>query len=155
MQVDRDTVIAWYAEAGFAVDKETAWYAGFDLTEALDRVACLAYEAALEQAARVAEADDFAGRPMQHAIAFAIRSLKEQPEQPDAVHQTTRAGEGSTGLTRDERKLRFLLCSAYAGALGYYDDGEAQDNRVFPFIDFMRDSPDDIQRKMWERNRNA
>ncbi len=54
-----------------------------------------------------------------------------------------------------ERKLRHLLCTIYAGALGYYDDGEASDSREHPAIDFLRDSPDDIQRKIWERNRRA
>jgi hypothetical protein len=71
-------------------------------------------------------------------------------------HSTHADGVGSTGIPLEgERKLRFLLCGAYAGAAGYYDDGEAQDCRAHPLIDFMRDSPDDIQKKMWERNRAA
>lgn len=40
--------------------------------------------------------------------------------------------------------LRDLLCSAHAGALAYRDDGEMQDNTVHPFIDFKRDTPEQI-----------
>lgn len=47
--------------------------------------------------------------------------------------------------------LRYLLCVAYAGAKFYGDDGELQDNREFPCIDFKRDSVAEIQRKINER----
>jgi len=56
---------------------------------------------------------------------------------------------------RGEPEIRRLLCVAYAGAAAYMDDGEAQDNRTAPFIDFLRDSPAEIQRKMTERTRKA
>lgn len=51
-----------------------------------------------------------------------------------------------------EKAIRRLLCSVYAGPLAYTDDGEAQDNREHPHIDFMRDSADEIQAKMRQRN---
>lgn len=51
----------------------------------------------------------------------------------------------------EERAIRELLCIAYAGALAYMDDGEAQDNSVNPGIDFIRDSAAEINRKMRER----
>ena len=52
-------------------------------------------------------------------------------------------------------KLRSLLAASYAGAMLYNDDGELQDNREQPFIDFLRDSPDEIERKMSERGLNS
>ncbi|NMU89048.1 hypothetical protein HGQ98_04020 [Achromobacter ruhlandii] len=48
----------------------------------------------------------------------------------------------------DEQRLRRMLCVQYAGALAYMDDGEAQDARAMPIIDFLRDSLDEIERKM-------
>lgn len=54
---------------------------------------------------------------------------------------------------RNEKELRRMLCICYAGPAAYMDDGEAQDARTHPFIDFMRDTPAEIQRKMFERGR--
>lgn len=48
----------------------------------------------------------------------------------------------------DAERLREMLAVAYAGALLYRDDGELQDNRAVPFIDFRRDPVDDIRGKM-------
>lgn len=56
-------------------------------------------------------------------------------------------------LSSEELKLRRMLCIAYAGALAYMDDGEAQDSRETPFIDFLRDSADTIEAKMKERGK--
>lgn len=53
----------------------------------------------------------------------------------------------------DERELRRMLCSVYAGSAAYMDDDEAQDNRVQPCIDFMRDTPAQIAEKMANRAR--
>jgi hypothetical protein len=55
----------------------------------------------------------------------------------------------------DEITLRELLAYAYAGASLYTDDGELQDSRRHPFIDFLRDSPDDIAAKMRQRGKAA
>lgn len=54
-------------------------------------------------------------------------------------------------MCETERKLRLLPCVQIAGALGYYDDGEAQDSRCHPTIDFMRDTPEEIQAKLNKR----
>jgi len=51
-----------------------------------------------------------------------------------------------------ERKLRRLLAIRVSGAALYGDDGELQDSSVRPFIDFLRDSPDEISAKLIERN---
>lgn len=54
--------------------------------------------------------------------------------------------------TADEnRALRRLLAVRVAGALLYADDGELQDNTQNPHIDFRRDTPSEIQRKLQER----
>jgi hypothetical protein len=74
----------------------------------------------------------------------ALASLDVALSAPPAQEQ---AGQ----MVSDERALRRLLCSVYAGPLAYMDDGEAQDNRAHPFIDFLRDAPDVIAAKMRER----
>lgn len=55
----------------------------------------------------------------------------------------------------DERALREMLAIAYAGAALYTDDGEAQDNRCHPCIDFLRDPVAEIRRKMLQRGTDA
>jgi hypothetical protein len=51
----------------------------------------------------------------------------------------------------DELYLRVLVGRLYAGGHLYSDDGELQDNREQPFIDFLRDNPFDIRDKMNQR----
>ena len=53
--------------------------------------------------------------------------------------------------TANERELRKMLCVAYVGVAAYMDDGEAQDNTVMPYIDFLRDAPATIRSKMRSR----
>lgn len=54
-------------------------------------------------------------------------------------------------LVEESRALRVLLCSTYAGAGAYMDDGELQDNRTFPPIDFLRMTPQEILETMNQR----
>lgn len=54
-------------------------------------------------------------------------------------------------LLEENRGLRELLFCAYCGPGGYSDDGELQDNRSRPTIDFKRDSVVEISIKMRER----
>jgi len=50
------------------------------------------------------------------------------------------------------RKLRVLLACSYCSRSSLlYTDGELQDNRMFPFIDFKRDTPEEVQAKMLKR----
>lgn len=49
-------------------------------------------------------------------------------------------------------QLREMLAHLYAGSDLYCDDGELQDARAEPFIDFKRDSVADIRCAMVERN---
>ena len=50
-------------------------------------------------------------------------------------------------LTPEERKLRDLLWASHACAGKYSDDGELQCGCFLPPIDFLRDTPDEIERK--------
>jgi len=52
----------------------------------------------------------------------------------------------------ENEQLREMLARMYAGSDLYCDDGELQDARAEPFIDFKRDSVADIRCAMVERN---
>lgn len=54
-------------------------------------------------------------------------------------------------MSDDEKRLRRLFCARVSGALAYMDDGEAQDGSAEPFIDFLRDGVEEIERKLRER----
>ena len=58
-------------------------------------------------------------------------------------------------VTRDEQQLRYMLgeqwCTNQMVIAPYTDDGQFADNSVFPCIDFMNDSVDEIRRKMQTR----
>ncbi len=56
-------------------------------------------------------------------------------------------------LAIENAELRCMLAWACAGPALYHDDGELQDNREQPFIDFRRDSIDEIRVKTAERAR--
>jgi len=52
----------------------------------------------------------------------------------------------------DCKKLRMMLAMTYSGFRNLYlDDGELQDASVRPFIDFKRDSVNDIEYKITKR----
>jgi hypothetical protein len=55
-------------------------------------------------------------------------------------------------LERDVRELRCMLAGAYSGVSLYRDDGELQDGRQAPIIDFRRDDVDVIAQKMRARS---
>lgn len=57
-------------------------------------------------------------------------------------------------LKEENKKLREMLAFAQAGSMLYHDDGELQDNSTVPFIDYKRDSVDDIIRKRTQRFNN-
>lgn len=57
-------------------------------------------------------------------------------------------------LERENATLRRMLAWACAGAALYHDDGELQDNREPPFIDFKRDSTEAITAKSQQRAMN-
>ena len=68
-----------------------------------------------------------------------------KPEAPAALPPAT----GS-----DEAELRRMLAWAYSGHQLYCDDGELQDSREQPFIDFKRDTIADLRDKMEQRGLN-
>ena len=59
-------------------------------------------------------------------------------------------------MKKGERVLREMLAHATCPfPYLYYDDGELQDSRVEPHIDFLRDTPFDIHNKMIKRSADA
>jgi hypothetical protein len=54
-------------------------------------------------------------------------------------------------IADENAKLRTMLALAYAGASLYADDGELQDARAYPVIDFRRDAVGVIKQKLLER----
>lgn len=54
----------------------------------------------------------------------------------------------------DEAELRRMLAWAYSGHHLYCDDGEMQDSREQPFIDFKRDTISELKDKMEQRGLN-
>jgi len=56
-----------------------------------------------------------------------------------------------TFLKAENRELRLMLCLAFCHQ-PYLDDGEMQDNRTFPYIDYKNDSVESIKAKILERN---
>lgn len=56
-----------------------------------------------------------------------------------------------SSLEAENKKLRALLAYSASAKGLYTDDGELQDNSVFPVIDFKRDSADQIETSMQER----
>jgi hypothetical protein len=57
-------------------------------------------------------------------------------------------------MTKTELELRRLLAIHATGSSLYCDDGELQDCTKYPFIDFLRDSPELIRLKIQQRNLN-
>ncbi len=63
----------------------------------------------------------------------------------------TPTAQAAPAAERENLELRRMLCIAHAGAAAYMDDGEAQDNRELPLIDFLHDTPAEIQDKLQRR----
>ena len=70
----------------------------------------------------------------------------------ESVAQSQQPLRTTGGRSASERELRAMLATAYCGTELYSDDGELQDKRAVPCIDFLRDSPKTIRRKMRSRN---
>lgn len=83
-------------------------------------------------------ADTFPVEPM-------ARLLEEQLH---ALHNEAAA------VREGNATLRMMLAFSYCGHELYRDDGELQDNRMQPHIDFKRDPLDVIQYKMVQRADN-
>lgn len=82
-----------------------------------------------------------------------FRSYKEDLDDIRAIAREALSDvrQGETSGEEDATKLRRLLAFCYSSHRLYLDDGEMQDNSVQPFIDWKRDSVDEIVRKIHER----
>jgi hypothetical protein len=54
-------------------------------------------------------------------------------------------------LRTENRELRIMCAIAHCGLALYHDDGELQDSREYPWIDWKRDSVSEIEAKLHER----
>lgn len=81
----------------------------------------------------------------------ACAGIADHYQQPQAASDMRAMLTTMPAIPAEEARLRRMLCSAQAGTKAYMDDGEAQDNRVHPSIDYLRDSVDEIERKLRER----
>jgi hypothetical protein len=70
-----------------------------------------------------------------------------QALQESTIHADERAKE----ISDENAELRTMLALAHAGASLYTDDGELQDGRAYPIIDFRRDAVAVIKQKLLER----
>jgi len=88
---------------------------------------------------------------------FALRSAPPAPQAREETLETLRAQLQAhiDGVEKENREMRLALCMAHAGAGGYYDDGEMQDNSRHPMIDWKRDAWGVIKLKLAERGRLA
>jgi hypothetical protein len=72
-------------------------------------------------------------------------------EAPEESPTVARLREGIEERNKEILHLRILAAGLYAGPDLYMDDGEIQDNREHPYIDFLRDEPEVIREKIIER----
>lgn len=89
------------------------------------------------------------GATFVHAVTHGHASFCSRSDCP---HKIELPAEDLISALRDENaRLRVMLAFVYAGASLYTDDGELQDNREIPAIDFKRDTVVEIERAMHER----
>jgi hypothetical protein len=72
-------------------------------------------------------------------------------EAPDESPTVTRLREGLEAKCIENTQLRILAGGLFGGSDLYMDDGEVQDNREYPHIDFLRDAPEEIREKIITR----
>ncbi len=92
---------------------------------------------------------DLAAGLFGHHVSDWLRAVAAEIDRIGA--ETTAAAINASGIEQENRELRRAWCIAYAGLAAYMDDGEAQDSRALPTIDFMRDSIATIRAKMLKR----
>lgn len=90
-----------------------------------------------------------------HFSELITRYANEERNKHETYQKRAKEAEEAMGkMKAGERTLRDLLASVYCPPPSlYYDDGELQDNRMHPTIDFLRDDPILIHSKMIQRSR--
>lgn len=106
------------------------------LSEARDRI--IALEGEKERLIKqVEEASKVAGQNMTG------RQLAEEAN--------TKLQEQVKSYKDDDFELRCMVAIAFSGSKLYTDDGELQDNSEPPFIDYKRDTVEEIHTKIFQR----
>lgn len=91
-----------------------------------------------------------------------VRLLKERDDARDAQLMATQAADSwkesakaleaqRDKLGEDSKELRRMVAFAHTNGRLYFDDGELQDTTAHPFIDWKRDSIEEIKEKLAER----
>lgn len=83
-----------------------------------------------------------------------VRAAKGMAGQLEESPTVTKLREKIAEQEKEIESLRHLCGALYAGPALYLDDGEIQDNRDTPFIDFLRDPPEEIRQKIITRAQN-
>lgn len=80
-------------------------------------------------------------------------TIELQEKHAKAIKRAKDAEERAEKVESGERTMRCMIANLYCPPPHlYYDDGELQDSRMEPFIDFARDAPQVIQSKMIRRS---
>lgn len=74
----------------------------------------------------------------------------------ETVEEAVETGLSFSDLKKENFELRAMLAVVYCRSIHnlYHDDGELQDNSSHPFIDWKRDTVDEIQLKLIQRVQN-
>lgn len=115
------------------------------------KLALEALEASNKELAKLADAEYRAFLTYVH-IAVQMERNKEAIAKLSAISEAAQPVQDEDAFLKENRRLRERLAYTYSGALLYCDDGELQDNRCVPFIDFSNDTIDDIEAKMRDRS---
>lgn len=87
-----------------------------------------------------------------------IAALKESVESgPRVLREDAERNAARAERAEYENAELRIMCAIAVTGLGklYHDDGELQDTNAQPWIDWKRDSVDEIQRKLRERNKET
>ena len=110
---------------------------------------------ALEETQKMSDMPDRIWAHKKSRIRPVDRRWYDYPESESIPYlRSTPAREHAEEYKAENKELRRMLAVANAGYALYHDDGELQDNRIHPCIDYKRDSVKVIQEKLLKRNLN-
>lgn len=113
------------------------------------------YEDTIDELRSVLTAKEAEVERLNNRVASLLQHVPDNTTCGDIQKWAAEYAAQRASLAATVERLRGLFASAYSGAALYTDDGELQDSSRRPFIDFKRDSIDDIEKKIAERARTA